>query len=154
MSDAPMAEDPIASIGPFTATVTGLVSVRLWKTLITPFFWPTKIRPSAANCITVGLVSPLRTTESRKPVGNTEAPAPSGPAIVTRPPTSEPAIPSPIAEKPSRKATMPSAPVVGKSNTAREAPTSWQTRPITTSPTAPIGREAGRLVDAVVTLQR
>ena len=59
--------------------MTGFVSVRLWKTLITPFFWPTKIRPSDANCSTVGLVSPLSTTESRKPVGSVEAPAGPGP---------------------------------------------------------------------------
>src|SRR6266516_929060 len=45
-----------------------------------PFFWPTKIRPSAANCSTVGLVSPLSTTESRNPLGNVDAPARPGPA--------------------------------------------------------------------------
>jgi hypothetical protein len=51
------------------------VSVRLEKTLITPFFWPTKIRPSGANCTTVGLVIPLSTTVSRNPLGSTDASA-------------------------------------------------------------------------------
>jgi hypothetical protein len=57
------------------ANVTGFVSVRLEKTLITPFFWPTKIRPSGANCATVGLVIPLSTTVSRNPFGSTDASA-------------------------------------------------------------------------------
>jgi hypothetical protein len=44
---------------------------------------PTKIRPSGANCSTVGLVSPLSTTESRNPLGNVDAPAGPGPACMT-----------------------------------------------------------------------
>ena len=71
--------------------MTGFVSVRLWKTLITPFFWPTKIRPSDANCSTVGFVSPLSATESRNPVGSVDAAAGAGPACVMS------AVPSTIA---------------------------------------------------------
>jgi len=55
--------------------VTGCVSVRLEKTLITPFFWPTNMRPSDANCTTVGFVIPLSATVSRNPMGSTEATA-------------------------------------------------------------------------------
>jgi hypothetical protein len=55
-----------------SAKVSGLVSLRLWKTLMTPFFWPTKTRPSAANWTTVGLVNPVSTTESVKPVGRVD----------------------------------------------------------------------------------
>src|SRR5262249_6326231 len=57
------------------------VSVSLEKTLITPFFWPTNMRPSDANCTTTGFVSPLSATVSRNPLGSTEATAArSGPA--------------------------------------------------------------------------
>ena len=41
------------------------------------------------------------------------------------------------AENPSRSATMPIAPVCGKSVTAMPAPASWQIRPSTTRPAAP-----------------
>jgi hypothetical protein len=63
--------------------VTGFVSVKLWKTLMTPFFCPTKIRPSGANCSTTGLVSPLNTTTSRNPVGRVDAAAGPGCACAT-----------------------------------------------------------------------
>jgi hypothetical protein len=59
--------------------------VRLWKTLITPFFWPTKMRPSPANCTWTGLVSPLKATVSRNPGGNVDAPAAPGAVRVTTP---------------------------------------------------------------------
>jgi hypothetical protein len=50
---------------------------------MTPFFCPTKIRPSGANCSTTGLVRPLSTTESRNPVGSVDAPAGAGRACAT-----------------------------------------------------------------------
>jgi hypothetical protein len=53
--------------------VVGDVAVRLEKTLIMPFFWATKTRPSAANRTAVGRDSPLlKTTVSWKLAGSTE----------------------------------------------------------------------------------
>src|SRR5215210_7896888 len=38
-----------------------------------PFFWPTKIRPSGANCTTVGFVSPSITMLSWNPAAGVDA---------------------------------------------------------------------------------
>ena len=60
--------------------MTGVVSVRLSKTLIVPRFSATKIRPSGENWMTDGWTSPLRAAWSWKPVGRTAANAVVWPA--------------------------------------------------------------------------
>ena len=62
-----------------SAKTVGVVSERLSKTLMSPLFSATNTRPSEANRITVGLVSPLKTVVSTKPAGTTPADAVSGP---------------------------------------------------------------------------
>jgi hypothetical protein len=58
-----------------SANTSGDGSDKLSKTLISPRFSATKIRPSAANWTAVGLVRPLRATVSRKPGGSVAAAA-------------------------------------------------------------------------------
>ena len=57
-----------------SAKSVGVVSVRLSKTLIRPFFSATKIRPSGEKRRAVGFESPLNTTDSWNP-GGSAAPA-------------------------------------------------------------------------------
>jgi hypothetical protein len=57
-----------------SAKTVGVVSVRLSKTLIRPLFSATKTRPSEANRMAVGFVSPLKTTLSWKLAGRVDAP--------------------------------------------------------------------------------
>ena len=59
-----------------SAKVVGVVSERLSKTLIRPLFSATKIRPSGENRKVMGLVSPLKTADSRKPDGRVGRPLP------------------------------------------------------------------------------
>jgi hypothetical protein len=49
-----------------------------------PLFSATKMWPSAANSMLVGLVSPLHTTDSEKPVGRTDARAAGADSSVPR----------------------------------------------------------------------
>ena len=76
-----------------SAKTVGVVSERLSKTLISPLFSPTKIRPSEANWMTIGFTSPLNTTLSTNPVGTLndwgvnwpDPPGSAGWAFVSRP---------------------------------------------------------------------
>ena len=50
-----------------------MVSARFSYTLMTPLFSATKIRPSAANSMLIGFVSPLKTMDSANPDGSASA---------------------------------------------------------------------------------
>ena len=61
-----------------SANTVGVGSVRLSKTLIRPLFSATKTRPSGEKRTTVGLVRPLKTTVSWKPLGSVAVCAAAG----------------------------------------------------------------------------
>jgi hypothetical protein len=66
-----------------SANSVAVVSVGPSKTLILPLFSATKMRPSDANSMLVGLSSPLHTTSSSKPVGRLTARPVAGDSNVT-----------------------------------------------------------------------
>ena len=67
-----------------SAKTSGVGSAWLSNTLMMPLFSATKMRPSAANSMLAGLVSPLHTTDSEKPVGRTDARAAGADSSVPR----------------------------------------------------------------------
>jgi hypothetical protein len=56
-----------------SAKTVGVVSLRLSKTLMRPFFSATKTRPSLAKRTAVGVLSPLKRLDSWKPLGSVAA---------------------------------------------------------------------------------